>query len=40
MGTGSKGHKQRDRSFINMLLADSAMTTKLHPVIYSKIADN
>ena len=24
MGTGNKGHKQRDRSFVNMLLADFA----------------
>jgi hypothetical protein len=40
MGTGSKGHKQRDHSFINMLLANFAMITNLHPVIHNKIANN
>jgi hypothetical protein len=40
MGTGNKGHKQRDHSFVNMLLADFATITNLHPVISSKIADN
>jgi hypothetical protein len=40
MGTGSKGHKQRDHSFVNMLLADFATITNLHPVIYNKIANN
>jgi hypothetical protein len=37
MGTGTKGHKQRDCSFANMLLADFATITNLHPVIGSKI---
>jgi hypothetical protein len=40
MGTGSEGQKQRDRSFVNMLLADFATITNLHPVIHNKIADN
>jgi hypothetical protein len=38
MDTGSKGHMQRDRSFVNMLLADFATITNLHPVIHNKIA--
>jgi hypothetical protein len=37
MGTGNKGHKQCDRSFANMLLADFATITNLHPVLSSKI---
>jgi hypothetical protein len=40
MGTGNKGHKQRDRSFVNMLLTDFATITNLHPVISTKIADD
>jgi hypothetical protein len=40
MGTGNKGYKQRDCSFVNMLLADFATITNLHPVISSKIVDN
>ncbi len=40
IGTGSKGHVQRDRSFINMFLADFVMITNLHPVIHNQIADN
>ena len=40
MGTGYKGHKQRDCSFAEMLLADFAMITNLHPVIGSKITGN
>ena len=40
MGTGKKGHKQRDCFFANMLLADFAMITNLHPVISSKIVDD
>jgi hypothetical protein len=40
MGTGSEGQKQRDCSFANMLLADFATITNLHPVIHNKIADN
>jgi hypothetical protein len=40
MGTGSEGQKQRNRSFVNMLLADFATITNLHPVIHNKIADN
>jgi hypothetical protein len=38
--TGSKGHKQRDRSYVNMLLTDYAMITNLHPVIHKKIAND
>ena len=37
MGTGNEGHKQRDRSFANMLLADFATITNLCPVIGSKV---
>jgi hypothetical protein len=40
MGTGNKGHNQRDCSFAKMLLADFTMITNLHPVISSKIGDN
>ena len=40
MGTGNKGHKQCDCSFVNILLADFATNTNLHPVISSKIADD
>jgi hypothetical protein len=40
MGTGNKGHKQHDRPFANMLLADFAMITNLHPVTGSEIAGN
>ncbi len=37
MGTGNEGHKQRDCSFANMLLADFATITNLCPVIGSKV---
>jgi hypothetical protein len=40
MGTGSEGQKQCDCSFVNMLLADFATITNLHPVIHNKIADD
>ncbi len=40
MGTGSEGQKQCNRSFVNMLLADFATITNLHPVIHNEIADN
>ena len=40
IGTGSKGHKQRDCSYVNMLLTDYATITNLHPVIHNKIADD
>jgi hypothetical protein len=40
IGTGSKGHKQRDHSYIIMLLIDYAMITNLHPVIHNKIAND
>jgi hypothetical protein len=38
MGTGNEKHKQHDCSFANMLLADFATITNLHPVIGSEIA--
>ena len=37
MGIGSEGHKQRDRSYVNMLLTDFETITNLHPVIHNKI---
>ncbi len=40
MGTGSKGPKQRNHSFVKMLLANFATITNLHPVIHNKIANN
>jgi hypothetical protein len=40
MGTGSEGQKQRNRSFVNMLLADFPTITNLHPVIHNEIADD
>ncbi len=40
MGVRNEGHKQRDRFYVNMLLADFATITNLHPVIHNKIADN
>ncbi len=40
IGTGSKGHKQHNHSYVNMLLNDYATITNLHPVIHNKIADN
>jgi hypothetical protein len=40
IGTGSKGHKQGDRSYINMLLTDYATIANLHPVIHNEIADD
>jgi hypothetical protein len=40
LGTGSKGHKQRDHSYINMLLTNYATITNLHPAIHNKIANN
>jgi hypothetical protein len=40
IGTGSKGHKQRDHSYVNMLLIDYALITNLHLVIHNKIANN
>jgi hypothetical protein len=40
MGTGSEGHKQRDHSFVNMLLADFATITNLHPIIHNEVADD
>ena len=41
MGTGSKGHKQNDHSYVNnMLLTNYATITNLHLVIHNKIADN
>jgi hypothetical protein len=36
MGTGSKGHKQRNHSFVNMLLANFSAITNLHPAIHNK----
>jgi hypothetical protein len=40
MGTGSKWDKQRNHSFVNMLLADFFAITNLHPSIHNEIADN
>jgi hypothetical protein len=40
MGTGSRGHKQRNCSFVNMLHGNFATITNLHPVIHNKIANN
>jgi hypothetical protein len=40
MGTGSKGHKQRNHSFVNMLLANFSAIINLHPEIYNKIMDD
>jgi hypothetical protein len=40
MGTGSKGHVQRNRSFVNMLLADFATITNLYLVIHNEIAND
>ncbi len=40
MGTVSGGHRQRDRYYVNMLLADFTMITNLHPVIHNKISDD
>jgi hypothetical protein len=40
MGKGSKGHKQRDHSFVNMLLTNFSAITNLHPTIHNKIANN
>ena len=40
MGTGCEEHKQRGRSYVNMVLADFAMITNLHPVIHNEIAPN
>ncbi len=40
MGTGSKGHKQHNRSFVNMLLANFATITNLHLVVHNKIAND
>ena len=40
MGTESKGHKQRDRSYVHMLLTALAMITNLHPVIQNEIAND
>ncbi len=40
IGTGSKGHKQHNFSYVNMLLTDYATITNLHPVIHNKIVDN
>jgi hypothetical protein len=38
ISTGSEGHKQRNHSYVNMLLTDYATITNLHPVIHNKIA--
>jgi hypothetical protein len=40
MGTGSKGHKQCNHSFVNMLLANFTTITNLHLVIHNKIAND
>ncbi len=40
MGTGSEGNKQRNHSFVNMLLANFSTITNLHPEIHNEIADN
>ncbi len=40
MGTGSKGHKQCNHSFVNMLLANLSAITNLHPAIHNKIAED
>ncbi len=40
MGTGSKGHKQRNHSFANMLLANFSAITNLHLAIYNKITED
>jgi hypothetical protein len=40
IGTGSKGHKQHDCSYVNMLLTNYATVTNLHPVIHNEIPDN
>jgi hypothetical protein len=40
MGAGSKGHEQRDCSYVNMCLADFKTITNLHPVIHNEIAVN
>ena len=40
MGTGSEGHKQRDCSYVNMLLTDFTTITNLHPIIHNEIAAN
>jgi hypothetical protein len=40
IATGSKGHKEHDRSYVNMLLTNYAMITNLHPVIHNKIAND
>jgi hypothetical protein len=40
MGTGSKGHKQRNHSFVNMLLDDFSTITNLHPAIHNEIVDD
>ncbi len=38
IGTGSKGHKQRDHSYVNMLLTNYATITNLHPIIDNRRA--
>ena len=40
MGTGIERYMQRNHSFVNMLLADLAMITNLHPVIHKEITNN
>jgi hypothetical protein len=40
MGTGSKEHKQRNHSFVNMLLPNFSAITNLHPAIHNKIAED
>jgi hypothetical protein len=41
MGTGrEQGHKQRNHSFVNMLLVNFSAITSLHLAIHNKIADN
>ncbi len=40
MGTGSKGHKQHNHFFVNMLLANFSTITNLHLAIHNKIADD
>jgi hypothetical protein len=40
IGTGSKGHKQSNCSYVNMLLTNYAMITNLHPVIHNEITNN
>ncbi len=40
MGTGSEGHKQRNHSFVNMLLANFSAITNLHLAIHNGIADD